>query len=129
MQPFKNEPFTDFSSAANRSAMEKALASVESGLGQEYPLIIGGERVTTAHFIETLNPAHKTQILARFHGATSELAKRAVDVAHNTFKTWSQVSAAKRSDYLCRAAKIIRDRKHEFSATMVFEVGKTWSEA
>ena len=35
----------------------------------------------------------------------------------------------KRAEYLFKAAKIIRDRKFEFGAWMVYEVGKNWAEA
>ncbi len=44
MKRFRNEPFTDFSKAKNRKAMETALGKVEAELGREYPLIIGGKR-------------------------------------------------------------------------------------
>ena len=37
--------------------------------------------------------------------------------------------SAKRADYLFKAAKLMRQRKHEFSAVMIYEVGKTWPEA
>ncbi|HEX3107751.1 MAG TPA: L-glutamate gamma-semialdehyde dehydrogenase, partial [Thermoanaerobaculia bacterium] len=34
-----------------------------------------------------------------------------------------------RAGLLLRAARLMRERKHEFSATMIYEVGKTWPEA
>lgn len=50
-------------------------------------------------------------------------------MAHETFGDWSRVSPKKRSDYLLKAAKLMRKRKHDFSAMMVYEVGKNWAEA
>ena len=44
---FRNEPFTDFSKDENAQAMRAALEKVKSELGREYPLVIGGERITT----------------------------------------------------------------------------------
>ena len=44
---FANEAFIDFAKPANRKAMEDALASVRGMFGREYPLTIGGERITT----------------------------------------------------------------------------------
>jgi len=44
---YKHEPFTDFSQEANYNAYVEALNKVESYLDQHYPLIIGGERITT----------------------------------------------------------------------------------
>ena len=50
---FRNEPFTDFSKPENAAAMERALAEVRAQLGRTYPLIIGGEKITTEKTIET----------------------------------------------------------------------------
>ncbi len=47
IKPFKNEPLTDFSKPANRKAMEKALAKVQTMLGKEYPLVIGNREIHT----------------------------------------------------------------------------------
>jgi 1-pyrroline-5-carboxylate dehydrogenase len=44
---FHNEPFTEFSKPETRKAMEEALRHLKSMFGREYPLTIGGERVTT----------------------------------------------------------------------------------
>ncbi len=41
---YKHEPFTDFSVEANKLAFEEGLKKVESYLGQDYPLIIGGRK-------------------------------------------------------------------------------------
>ncbi len=47
-EPFKNEPLTDFSIDENRRAMAQAIAHVAENLGQSYPMVIGGERITHA---------------------------------------------------------------------------------
>ena len=44
---FKNCPLTDFNVEANRQAQATALKNVESALGKTYPLIMGGEQITT----------------------------------------------------------------------------------
>ena len=44
IQEFRNEPFTDFSIPQNREAMQEAIEWVRSRLGQEYDLLIGGEK-------------------------------------------------------------------------------------
>ena len=44
MIPYKHEPFTDFTVEENKQAYLEALKTVEGYLGQDYPLIIGGER-------------------------------------------------------------------------------------
>ncbi len=57
------------------------------------------------------------------------MANKAVETAAAKFEEWKLVGAKKRADYLFKAARLMRKRKHEFSATMVYEVGKTWPEA
>ncbi len=126
---FRNEPFTDFSKDENGQAMRAALAKVENELGREYPLVIGGERITSDKKFESINPANRAQVVGRFQRATKEQAGRAVESAAETFRTWKNTPAGERADLLFRVAAILRERKHEMSAWMVYEVGKTWAEA
>ncbi|MFZ0063144.1 MAG: L-glutamate gamma-semialdehyde dehydrogenase [Pyrinomonadaceae bacterium] len=126
---FRNEPFTDFSKQENANAMRAALAKVKSELGREYPLVIGGERIKTDGKLDSLNPANRTEVVGRFQKATKELAIRAVEAAYETFQTWKKTSAEERANLLFRVARILRERKHELSAWMIYEVGKTWPEA
>jgi 1-pyrroline-5-carboxylate dehydrogenase len=42
---------------------------------------------------------------------------------------WKNVPAADRAEYLFKTADVMRRRKHELSAWMIFEVSKTWAEA
>src|SRR5262245_19941817 len=126
---FRNEPFTDFSKPENAAAMEQALADVKAQFGKTYPLIIGGERITTAKTIDSLNPANPSEVIGRVSSATVELADRAIEVANATFKTWRKVPAAQRADYLFKAAAELRRRKFELAAVIVYEVSKSWVEA
>jgi 1-pyrroline-5-carboxylate dehydrogenase len=126
---FRNEPFTDFSKEENIAAMRAALEKVRGELGREYPLVIGGERIKTGSTLESINPANRTEVIGRFHKATKELAGRAVETAYQTFETWRNVSAAERAQLLFRVAELMRQRKHELSAWMIYEVAKTWPEA
>jgi 1-pyrroline-5-carboxylate dehydrogenase len=57
------------------------------------------------------------------------LAAGAVESAHEAFQTWKNTPAQERAELLFRVAAILRERKHEFSAWMIFEVAKTWPEA
>jgi 1-pyrroline-5-carboxylate dehydrogenase len=129
MKPFKNEAFTDFTKHKNKKAFEKALAKVESELGNEYPLLIKGEHVTTEDKLISLNPSNPEQKVGVFQKATPELAVKAIESAQAAFETWKNVSVEKRAKYLLRAASIMRKRKFEFAAWMVYEVGKNWAEA
>lgn len=126
---YKHEPFTDFTVGVNRQEFKAALKLVEAELGKEYPLIIGGERITTEQKIVSENPSNKKQIVGYVSKATRELAEQAMQVADKTFNTYKKWDPEVRADILFRAAAIIRRRKHEFSAYLVYEAGKPWNEA
>ena len=129
MIPYKHEPFTDFSVEKNKQDYLDALKKVEAELGGDFPLIIGGQRITTEEKIESYNPADKKQLIGRVSKADRELAEQAMQEAEKAFKTWKKVKPEIRADVLFKAAAIIRRRKHEFSALMTKEAGKPWNEA
>lgn len=126
---FKNEALTDFTKPANKKAMEQALARVKSMLGKEYPIVIGAEEIFTQNKLTSLNPSRPSEVVGVFQKADVSLADKAVETAAAAFETWRFVDAKKRAGLLFKAANIMRKRKHEFSAVMVYEVGKTWPEA
>lgn len=126
---YKHEPFTDFSVEANKQAYLEALKKVESQLGADYPLIIGGERITTEEKIVSYNPAKKTEVIGSVSKASKDLAEKAMQEADKAFESWKKVKPEIRADVLFKAATIIRRRKHEFSAWLTKEAGKPWNEA
>jgi 1-pyrroline-5-carboxylate dehydrogenase len=126
---FKNEPLTDFSKPANRKAMEKALANVRSEFEKEYPIVIGGEEIRTVDKLNSYNPSKSGEIVGVFQKADADIALRAIEEAEKKFNEWKNVEPKKRAEYLLKAAALMRKRKHEFSAAMIYEVGKTWPEA
>src|SRR5262249_61322077 len=100
LTPFKNESFTDFSDERNAQDMLNALEQVESQLGREYPIIIGGERYTTGDLHDSLNPSRFDQVVGRVHHGTKELADKALAAAWNAFETWQYIGAEDRANYL-----------------------------
>ncbi|RSK54601.1 L-glutamate gamma-semialdehyde dehydrogenase [Bacillus canaveralius] len=126
---YKHEPFMDFSLKENKQSFEEALRLVDSQLGKEYPLIIGGERIITDEKIISINPANKEEVIGRVSKANKELAEQAMQAALSMFETWKKEDPEARADILFRAADIIRKRKHEFSSYLVKEAGKPWKEA
>jgi 1-pyrroline-5-carboxylate dehydrogenase len=129
LSEFRNEAYTDFSIPANRRRMEEALAKVRGQLGREYDIVIAGERIRTDDKLKSVNPARPDEIVGIHQKATPELANRAVETAYRNFGAWSRTPAADRVRMLLKAASLIRERKYEFDAWMVYEAGKTWPEA
>ncbi len=128
---FKNEPFTDYSKPENAEAMQAAIAKVRGELGREYPIVINGEKIALEAKFSSTNPANKAEVVGVFsEGDTNtDLVEKAIAAATQAFKSWRNVPAATRAEYLFKIAGMLRERKHEFSAWMVFEVSKTWAEA
>ncbi|ANE45367.1 1-pyrroline-5-carboxylate dehydrogenase [Paenibacillus swuensis] len=129
ISPFQNEAFVDFSQPENKKAMEDALTKVRATLGKDIPLHIGGEKITTEDRIVSINPGNTDEVIASVSKASKELAEKAMQTALTAFESWKRVPAAERAGYLFRAAELMRERKHEFSAMMIFEAGKNWPEA
>ncbi|NEU29746.1 L-glutamate gamma-semialdehyde dehydrogenase [bacterium LRH843] len=126
---YKHEPFTDFSVERNKRAFEQALEKVSGELGRDYPLRIGKDRMYTAEKIISSNPAKKDEIVGTVAKATRKHAEKAIQVALTTFEDWKNWDPEARAEILLKAATIVRRRKHEFSAYLVYEAGKPWNEA
>jgi 1-pyrroline-5-carboxylate dehydrogenase len=129
VQPYKHEPFTDFSVEEHRNEYQEGLKTVEGYLGKDYDLLIGGERITTEEKIVSYNPANKEEVIGRVSKASKDLAEKAMQAAVEAFKTWKKTKPEIRADVLFKAAAILRRRKHEFSALLTKEAGKPWREA
>lgn len=126
---FQNEPVVDFSKPANAAAQRAALAKVAGELGREYDLVIGGVRHKTSGTIRSLNPANPAQVVGIHQKAGHDHVEPAMQAALQAFATWRFVPAKERASWLFRVADILRRRKFEFNAWLIFEVGKNWAEA
>src|SRR5262249_10855994 len=126
---FVNEPLTDFGRPENRKAMEAALAKVRSMLGASHQIVIGAKRMSGEGTSTSTTPSRPAEIVGVFEKGTAELADLAVRTAHETFASWSKTPARERSEVLFKAAGLLRERKHEMSAWMIFEAGQRWAGA
>ena len=126
---FRNEPYTDFTSRANLHAMEAALAAVRAQFGREYDLRIAGERFRTPDKLTSVNPSNPSEVVGIHQKATPAMATQAIETAHAFLPAWSATDPAGRIAMLRRAAQVIRGRKLEFDAWLVYEAGKSWAEA
>ncbi|MGH7730445.1 MAG: aldehyde dehydrogenase family protein [Candidatus Eiseniibacteriota bacterium] len=129
LPPYAPTPLTDLSKPEHKAAFEQALAAVRGRLGEEHPLVIGGERLKGERTFESRNPARPAEVIGRFQAGNAAQASQAVETGHRAFASWSRVPARERAAYLVEAARRMRDRKHVFSAWLVYEVGKSWAEA
>ncbi len=126
---YRPEPLTDFSREADRKAFEAALDRVQGQLGREYPLIISGDRIMSPTKFDSVNPSNPAEVIGRVSQAEENHCEQAMQAAQGAFETWSRTDPRVRARILLKAAALLRRRKHDFSALMVLEVGKTWGEA
>ncbi|HZQ97676.1 MAG TPA: L-glutamate gamma-semialdehyde dehydrogenase [Chloroflexota bacterium] len=126
---FRNEPLVDFDVDANRRAFEAALRKVDDEATREWPLVIGGESVTTGEWIKVHDPSEPARLVGRVARAGRREAERAVEAARRAWPSWAALPAEERAAVLLRAAALMRRRRHELSAQMVVEIGKSWVEA
>ena len=128
LSQFRNESLADFSQAANRHAMEIALRKVRSEFGREYPLRIGKEEIRTGDTLTSVNPSNTSEIVGVHHKATAALANRVVEDSYAAFPRWAATPEHERVRMTLEVARLIRLRKFEFDAWLVYEAGKTWPE-
>ena len=127
--PFVNEPLTDFTKEPIARQMRAAIEEVRGQLGREYDLIIGGKRVRTSDKIKSINPAKPSQLVGLHQKAGKEHVEPAMQAALAAFASWSRTSFEERASLLFQVGDVLRERKFEFCAWLVFEVSKNWAEA
>lgn len=129
LQPFQNEPLTDFSHPAQAAAYREALAQVRRRLGAHRSLIIGGEEVETGGQIASLNPAKPAEVVGTVAAAGPREAHRALEAAWQAFPAWAARPAEERAVILVKLAVELRRRKFELAAWETLEASKNWAEA
>ena len=127
--PFKNDAPTDWSNIENQEELKKSLELVQSELGKEYPLIIGGKEVSTEKKLTSYNPASHKEVIGYMHQASQDDVEHAITAARTAFEDWSSLTFQERALYLFKAAKIMKRRKSELIAWQIYEAGKNWTEA
>ena len=126
---FRNTQYTDFSIDENARAMREALRQVHAQLGTEYELAIGGDMLRTKEKVKSVNPAKPSEVVGIHQKAGAEHVEPAMRAALKAFESWRTTSWEERASLLLNASAIIKSRRLEFNAWMVYEVGKNWVEA
>lgn len=127
--PFQNEPVKDFRDPADAAAMKAALQSVRRELGRTYPLVIGGRKIDTEKTIRSVNPANPDEVVGITSSASKDQAEQAITQAATAFESWRRRTLPERAAFLFKAAELLRARRLEYDALLVYEVGKSWVEA
>jgi 1-pyrroline-5-carboxylate dehydrogenase len=129
-EAYKTEPYSDFSQPEVVSAYKHALEKVRAQLGQDYPLIIGGERVTTDHgFLTSVNPCNTEEVVGRSAKAKRKEVEKAMNAAWKAYESWSRLDMEHRARALMKLAAVMRRRKFELAAWETLEASKNYAEA
>jgi RHH-type proline utilization regulon transcriptional repressor/proline dehydrogenase/delta 1-pyrroline-5-carboxylate dehydrogenase len=131
---FVNEAPADFTLEKHREAFQAALGRSRKELARgakakPMPLLVGGKELRTDATLPSTNPARPEQVLRHVCQAGVGEGEAALEAAHKAFLSWRDVPAQNRAAVLFRAARSMRQRRHDLSALQVHEVGKTWREA
>ncbi len=127
--PFTNETVKDFRDPADAAAMKAALAEVKRQFGRHYPLVIDGRKIETEKKIRSLNPANPDEVIGLTSAASKEQANEAIEAAARAFESWRRLTLEQRAEYVFKAARLLRERRFQYDALLVYEVGKSWPEA
>lgn len=129
MENFQNQPPLDFSKEKNRKEMGKAISNARKQLGWIYSLIVDKTKVYTQKNIPSINPALYNEIVGKVSKASVNNAEEAVSAANKAFNVWSRITPKERAMYLLKAADLMEEKRFEFAAWQILEVGKNWYEA
>jgi 1-pyrroline-5-carboxylate dehydrogenase len=127
--PFKNESLPNFDDEQVKNQMLAALKRVHQKKGDEHPLIIGGKPIKAEQKFKSINPADKDEVVGLFQKASKAQVGEAIDAAWKSFEDWKFMPVEERAMILIKTAALMRTRKLDLAATMIYEVGKTWREA
>ncbi|VAW68204.1 Proline dehydrogenase / Delta-1-pyrroline-5-carboxylate dehydrogenase [hydrothermal vent metagenome] len=126
---FTNTPLLRFTCHQQRDSFSATLNKVKELFGQNYPLYINGREIFSDSIIQSFNPSVTTELIGQVSSATQKHADLALASANKSFEQWSLTPAKIRADYLRRVATLLEKNRMEFSAWLIYEAGKNWTEA
>jgi 1-pyrroline-5-carboxylate dehydrogenase len=127
--PYANEPIETFATSESLQEIQTALRAVKAQFGATYPLLIGGSRLMTDELLTSTNPSAPSEIIGKTAKATREHADAALNTAWSAFENWKLWKQEDRSRVMLKAAQLMRRRKRELEAWLVYEIGKNYVEA
>ena len=122
----ENEPVLDYApGSAERVAIEARLDSMWNEV-PEIPCIVGGKEIFTGNIRQQHCPHDHSKVLARWHAATPEVVKMAVDAANEAWIDWSRATQQVRSAVMERAAVLLSGPwRDELNASTMLGQSKT----
>ncbi|MBH8563407.1 L-glutamate gamma-semialdehyde dehydrogenase [Nostoc sp. CENA67] len=120
---------TDYAVVEERKVADEAFRSVRREFGKTYLPLINGEYVSTQESVDSVNPSNFSEVIGKVGLISVEQAQEAMQAAQAAFPGWRKTPAKQRAGVLRKAAELMEQRRAEFSAWIVLEVGKPVKEA
>ncbi|EKF00533.1 putative methylmalonate-semialdehyde dehydrogenase [Tolypothrix sp. PCC 7601] len=79
--------------------------------------------------LESRNPADKNEVVATFPRSLADDVNQAVAAARQAYRSWRQVPAPARAEYIFRVGEILLQHKEELAQLISREMGKPLTEA
>jgi len=126
---FVNEPLTEWFRPDGQREMNQSLQKIKNQLGQFVPIVLGEKKIDSGKFFPSVNPSNPKEIVGNIALAEIAIGNQAVFVAEKAFPVWNKTPLTERVLLLQKTAALMRARRFELAAWIVYEVGKTWVEA
>jgi 1-pyrroline-5-carboxylate dehydrogenase len=117
----KNEPIWGY--APGSPERDELQSKLKEMLSTEYeiPVIIGGEEIKTGDLANCVCPHDHGHVLAKYHRARPEDVEKAVKVAAEAWKDWSETDWRARASIMLKAAELLAGKYRQVinAATML----------
>ncbi|MBD2609019.1 L-glutamate gamma-semialdehyde dehydrogenase [Scytonema hofmannii FACHB-248] len=120
---------TDYAEEEKIKLSQEALQSVRRQFGKTYLPLVNGEYVQTQDVVDSVNPSNYREIVGKVGLLSVEQAEEAMKAAKSAFPGWRKTPVKERAAILRKAGDLMEERRAEFSAWIVLEVGKPVREA
>lgn len=126
---FANERDTDWSLRQNSEWVNGLIAAEKEKSGEEIPLLIDGQEITTNLWGVGRDPSRHNEVSYKFAYADFDQVERALSAADKARASWASRSVSERAEILHRAAQELSRVRGEAIAAMVRDAGKAPTEA
>ncbi|KAM5471797.1 1-pyrroline-5-carboxylate dehydrogenase [Microsporum audouinii] len=122
----QNEPNNHYAKGSpDREKLACALEAFKKRAPLEVPVMIGGKAITTSPIQTQQNPSDHAVSIAKYHTATDEDIKAAIDNALEAKKAWEAMPFSDRASIFLKAADLVSTKyRYELMAATMLGQGK-----
>lgn len=126
-EEFRNEPDTDFSLPQNLVWASKIVQEWSQKQNSVLPIVVGGQEIVSEKKGIGVDPSSPHKTLYQYTLASVENVQQAFKSAVQS--SWKETTVEHRSQIMAQAASLMRMSRADLIGAMMFDAGKTLSEA